>query len=208
MSVLDLPCLVLDSAHKPAHFVSVRNSIESIFSNKSISIEDYDKPVRSVNFSMNAPKVVIGYYGMFRNKAKYSKLNVLYRDSQICQYCGKQFSIDNLNVEHIVPQSKFKAFLKNPALHSKFLKTVGIDKIPQTKNDWLNTVCTCLKCNNKKQNKYLWDTSFKLFSKPFVPKYTPRIVMSIEYAEKIGFLPYLEPHNDGMTVRLFESRKK
>lgn len=208
MDVLDLPCLVLDSAHKPTHFTNAKEAICNVLSDKAISLIDYEEVVHSQKFSMKIPKVIIGYYGTVKSKARYTKLNILYRDDQKCSYCGKRYAINKLNIDHIVPKSKFNEFLKNSHLHEKFKTVVGIDEIPKTKNGWLNTVCTCLKCNEKKGNKYLWNTNYKLLNKPYIPEYTPRIVMTIQYAEKTGFLPYLEKHN-GTFVRLidYELRK-
>ena len=64
---------------------------------------------------------------IFKTKVPYSKRNVLVRDGNICAYCG--IPGKNMTIDHIIP------------------KSLG------GKSTFENTVCACLTCNNKKDNR-------------------------------------------------------
>ena len=55
-----------------------------------------------------------------------SRRNVYIRDGFRCQYCGDQFPINELSLDHVIPRAK------------------------GGKLTWTNTVSACLKCNCKK----------------------------------------------------------
>ena len=201
LDILNLPTLVLDRIHRPIEISNARESVCDILNGKASSILDREYVIHSQRFSMKVPNIIVSYNGIYKTIARWSKLNTLYRDDQQCCYCGKRFlDIKKLNIDHIVPKCKFNNFLKDKSLQAKFIKFVVVE-IPKQKNSWLNTICTCKKCNEKKKNKFIWESGFKLIKKPFIPKYTPKIILSIEYAERNSWIPYLEKFN-GINVRL------
>jgi 5-methylcytosine-specific restriction endonuclease McrA len=74
---------------------------------------------------------------------EYPKRKMIYkRDHYTCQYCG---SIKDLTIDHVIPKSKGGT------------------------NKWDNLVTCCRKCNLKKGNKFLSETSMILRSEPKVP---------------------------------------
>lgn len=179
-------CLVLNSSFMPLRIVSDREAICKLYKNDAYTVVESDKVMRSPSITMRIPTVIalIGYGSMPKRKVGFSKLNVIYRDDQRCQYCGKQFSMDKLTVDHIVPKSRWATIKRT----SK-----------KNWSNWLNTVCACKWCNNKKGNLLPEEAGMKLLKKPFEPKYLPYLVISKKIAEDRGWLPFCN-----ITVRLVE----
>jgi 5-methylcytosine-specific restriction endonuclease McrA len=121
--------------------------------NKIEIIEEYkDIDLNSVSFSMKCPAVVkLTTYKHYknRNKVKFSRYNIFYRDQFKCQYCGKhKKNPEELTFDHVIPRSA------------------------GGKTEWTNIVTACLPCNSKKGNKLLHETSMELLSIPKEPKVT------------------------------------
>lgn len=76
-----------------------------------------------------------------------SKVNILRRDNYTCQYCGKQGSKDNMNIDHVIPKSS------------------------GGKSTWLNMVASCKLCNHKKADRSLAETGWKLIRVPYKPQW-------------------------------------
>lgn len=67
------------------------------------------------------------------------------RDQHLCMYCGDQFSAKDLSRDHIVPTSR------------------------GGRDVWTNCVSACRRCNNRKGNSLLEETSLELLAVPFAP---------------------------------------
>ena len=74
-----------------------------------------------------------------------SRKNVLRRDSNQCQYCGKIDS--HLTIDHVIPKAK------------------------GGKDTWENLVSACNKCNNKKGDRTPHEAQMPLLRKPFRPNH-------------------------------------
>jgi 5-methylcytosine-specific restriction endonuclease McrA len=195
--------LVLDGAHRPTGCESVIKSIKKIVLGKAVSLLDATGILGSERLSMPIPSVVLVYGAVVVPTKKFSRLNVLYRDNQRCVYCGTFRQVNELTVDHIIPDSRWEEFIKNQALQNKLRAYLGSVQIPDRKTGWLNCVAACARCNRKKGHKFAWEAGYRLQSKPFIPKYTPRLVLTWETAEKRGWLPYIEKHN-GQIIKLVE----
>ena len=141
--------LVLNAGYEPLHTVSWQRAVCLIFTSKAEVVEEYTRMIRSVSSVINLPKVIrlTAYVRMFHNYgiAKCTRKNILIRDNNECQYCGKKMTNSEATLDHIVPKSK------------------------GGKNDFLNLVTCCKKCNHKKGNKFLSQTSMKLRRRPKIP---------------------------------------
>jgi len=194
------PTLVLNNK-EPIKFISAKTAMEKILCDKAIAIDNYDIPVRSMKLSLFLPNIIESNCFNPKVTKKFSKLNVLYRDDQICSYCLKKLPIDKLTIDHVIPKSKWKVAVKNNKVISKYEKTIGVS-FPKKLNSWLNCVAACKKCNSKiKKDKYLWETNLKLYNKPFIPAYTPRIILSEYIARERNWYKYLNKYNDGRIVK-------
>lgn len=169
--------LVLNAAFLPVEVISARDAIISLYQNKSFTVVESDKVMRSPSITFKVPHVIslLKHKKIPKRKVGYSSLKVLYRDDLTCQYCGKKFKVNDLTIDHIIPKSRWKEVKRT----SKRNWTT-----------WLNCVCACKWCNNKKGNDLLNETNMKLIRKPYVPTYMPHITVSYENAKTRGWLPF------------------
>ena len=169
--------LKLNSAFLPLDVISVTDAITMLYQSKAFTVIETDKVMRSPSITMKVPSVisVINYHRTPKRKVGYSDLNVIYRDDMVCQYCGKRFEMTDLNIDHVIPKSRWQVIKRT------------------SKRDWtnfLNCVCSCKWCNNKKGNMLLQEAKMKLIRKPFVPTYLPYIVVKHSVAKEKGWLPF------------------
>lgn len=200
------PTLVLSKSKEPVRFVSSRTALEKVLCEKATIIDAHrDIPVRSMKIKLHLPNVIESYCFSPKITKKFSKLNVVYRDDQTCGYCLKRLPVNKLTIDHIIPKSRWKNSCKDQRVIDKFKKSTGLAQFPKKLNSWLNCVAACKKCNSKiKKDKYIWETGLVLINKPYIPEYTPRIIISREIAEKRRWIKYLSKFNDGRIVRLVE----
>lgn len=180
--------LVLNNSYTPIDVTSIKGAMRLILRGKAKVIqEDTVQTIRSANIVIPVPSVisVLGFNKVPKRIAKFSKLNVIYRDNQICAYCGKQLPINKLTVDHIIPISRYLQF--NPS------SVTGA-------STWENCVCACEICNFRKGNKLLSELGWKLRIKPSVPTYLPHIVISKRQAEIKNWLPFC-----GFNVRVVDT---
>jgi 5-methylcytosine-specific restriction endonuclease McrA len=185
--MLNTDVLVLNSGFIPIRIATARDAICLLTADKAISVIDSTESVRSPSISMKIPSVIsiLGYNELPKKKVIFSKLNIIYRDDMICQFCNKRFSIRDLTVDHVIPGSRWEA------LTGKSLRT-GY-------SSWENMVCACKWCNNKKGNKLIKELGWTLLEKPVEPKYMPHIILSYDKAIKKGWLPFC-----GFNVKLLK----
>lgn len=169
---------MLNRGFLPLDIVSDRDAISLLYQNKVFTVVESEKVMRSPSIVMKVPLVIasLTYSHMPIRKVHFSKLNVIYRDDQTCQYCGKQFPVNQLEIDHIIPKSRWRIIKHTSKC---------------TWTNWLNCVCVCHWCNNAKGNKLPEEIGWKLLRKPFEPKYLPHIVISRKKAEQNGWLPFM-----------------
>ena len=92
---------------------------------------------------------------------KLTRNNVFERDKNACQYCGKRFPREELNLDHVIPR------------HSGGRTT------------WENIVCSCVSCNSRKANRLPHEAHMRLIRKPAKPKWRPVIslVLGMQHRE-------------------------
>lgn len=94
------------------------------------------------------PEIVLvsTYNGFPKQRNTFSRHRIYKLYDNQCQYCGKYFNTSDLNVDHIVAQSK------------------------GGKTCWENCVLACIPCNSKKANHSLEEVGMKLIcGKPKKP---------------------------------------
>jgi len=94
-----------------------------------------------------------------------------------CQYCGRQYPMYELTVDHVIPISRWDE--------------IPPEKKPLASNSWENQVCACKRCNTLKGNKLIEESSLTLIRKPSEPKYMPYLIITKEKADKYGWLEFL-----------------
>ena len=107
--------------------------------------------VRTVSFRIGVPRVILlAVFDRFPKKeVKFTRHNIFERDKNTCQYCGKVFERNDLNLDHVVPRDR-----GGPT-------------------SWENIVCSCIPCNTRKANKTPREASMKLIRPPTRPKWRP-----------------------------------
>ncbi len=125
------PCLVLNADFRPLSYYplslwSWQEAIKNVFLDRVDIVAQYDQPIRSPSFSINAPSVVSlrDYVHQDRPPA-FTRFNVFLRDGFACVYCGHE-AREDLTFDHVVPRSK------------------------GGRTSWTNIVAACSPCNLRK----------------------------------------------------------
>lgn len=99
-----------------------------------------------------APEIItyLEYKGMGvptnrHHTPKFSRRNVFLRDKNTCQYCGRSFDSENLNLDHVVPKSRGGEM------------------------NWTNIVLSCIDCNTRKSNRTPKEAGMSLVRTPVRP---------------------------------------
>ena len=136
-------------------------------------------PVRECDFAIK-----VGHGGEIRAPtvvlcANYAKIpthtpslcadSIFKRDKYKCQYCGHTFSRAELNLDHIIPESR------------------GGPK------SWPNIVTSCKRCNTLKDNRTPQEAGMRLLRKPTTPKAIP-ISFAFREAKHPSWTPFLHSY--------------
>jgi len=78
-----------------------------------------------------------------RRLLRANRRNLLLRDENSCQYCGKSMSPSQLSVDHVVPTSR-----------------------GGSSRSWENQVIACRRCNGRKGNRLLSEAGMRLVRSP------------------------------------------
>lgn len=110
---------------------------------------DDNQTIRTITYKLKIPRIILLfiYDKMPARKVKFTRRNVYKRDGNRCQYCGKKFRPEDLNLDHVIPVS------------------CG------GKDNWYNVVCSCVSCNLRKGNKSLVEAGMSLTRKPTRPNW-------------------------------------
>ena len=142
--------LKLDNSYRPIEIVDAIEALVLCLIGKAQAIENYKKEIKSVSDSFKLPAVIVlNRYVKFQFKAVAAhRREIITRDNNTCQYCGKEFPSNKLTLDHLIPKSK------------------------GGKNTWENLVTACKKCNQKKGNRTPEESNMPLINRPRKPKYS------------------------------------
>jgi 5-methylcytosine-specific restriction endonuclease McrA len=126
------------------------------FSDDATGGEDF---VHSISIRIRIPRIILLlFFDRMPNKeVKFTRQNVFERDKNTCQYCGKKFDRNELNIDHVVPRQ-----------HG------GL-------TTWTNVVCSCIGCNSRKANRTPEQAHMHLVRKPKKPRWRP--FLEIQFAK-------------------------
>ena len=107
--------------------------------------------VRTPRLSVLVPRVIrlVTYDKIPKREVKFSRKNILARDGNRCQYCGKRLPVSQLSLDHVHPKSR------------------------GGKSSWTNVVTACNPCNTRKGGRLPAEAAMKLRTVPAVPKRNP-----------------------------------
>lgn len=138
--------LILNQNYEPLTICNWKKAVVLLYLGKAEIVERSDgKMLRSVSTAIPMPSIVrlSVFYRVPHKRVILSRKNILRRDGNRCQYCGRGDL--PLTVDHIIP------------------KTRGGE------DSWENLVCACIRCNNKKGDRTPEEAGMKLLSVPRRP---------------------------------------
>ena len=147
-SLEKFPALVLNADYRPLSYYplsiwSWQDSVKSVFLDKVIIVNNYDRIIRSPSFNMKLPSVIaLKSFVRPQSNPNFTRFNVFLRDKFLCQYCG---SGDELTFDHLLPRSKGGT------------------------TNWDNVVTACSSCNVQKGGRLLNNSGMILNQKPYQP---------------------------------------
>jgi 5-methylcytosine-specific restriction endonuclease McrA len=126
--------------------------------------------VRSPCIVLRVPRVLLlnSYDRVPRREIRFSRRNVYLRDAHTCQYCGRIFREEELNLDHVVPRD------------------VG------GKTNWENIVTACVRCNSRKANRLPEPAGMTLCRAPARPKWRLVVASSLSSDELAVWKEFLE----------------
>lgn len=181
--VLNTSVLVLNRFYMAVHVVSVRRAFILLYRDSAevIHVEDgqyanydfsswcevselqweepgrYDEWVRTIHFQIQVPRVIrlLQFDRPARQTTRFSRRTLFARDQNRCQYCGKNLSMNQMSLDHVVPRSR------------------------GGETSWENVVCSCVACNTRKGGRTPQEARMKLISKPARPKLNPLMTVKL-----------------------------
>ena len=123
-----MKALKLDATYRPIEVIDAIEALVMCLVGKALPVETYESNISSPSRTFKLPAVIVlKTVVKFRfNSVVCNRYNIILRDKNQCQYCGKNFSNEQLTLDHIMPKSR------------------------GGKNTWTNLVASCKKCNQKK----------------------------------------------------------
>ena len=139
--------LKLDASWRPIEIIDGFKGFNMCFTGRANVVLNYDDGF--------FPAVIVLKSYIRKNFMSYAcnRKNVVWRDKNVCQYCGNRFCFADLTMDHVIPKSR------------------GGDK------SWTNIVASCKRCNNNKGNRTPEEAKMPLIKKPFIPKWNIHVIL-------------------------------
>jgi len=168
--------LILNSHYRPHEVIDWKEAVTRMFNGKLQILAQYDEVLAHidaqtlntfpklksalrylintdvVSLEIKVPAVAVlssANVRRKRDKVRFSKTAICYRDNFTCQYCGKKLPLSLLEKEHVIPKSQ------------------GGQSV------WDNIVAACKPCNQEKAGMTPEQAGMPLLSVPVKPKSLP-----------------------------------
>lgn len=153
--------LLLNSTFEPLKVIHWKKAVLMVLLDKVEVLEEYDRLIRGIRFSMKLPAVIRLRRFIQRNRilVKFSRQNLFIRDRRTCQYCGEPFEPNELTYDHVIPRSK------------------------GGQTEWTNVVTCCTACNLKKGGRTPEEAGMSLIKKPKAPVWIPLLYKILKIEE-------------------------
>jgi 5-methylcytosine-specific restriction endonuclease McrA len=151
--------LLLNITYEPLKIINWKKAITMLCLGKVEVIEEYDRDIHSVSFTLRLPSVVRLLKMVKRHKSpvKFSRQNIYARDRYRCQYCGDRYATEELTYDHVLPKSR------------------------GGRTEWENIVTCCIDCNREKGGRTPKEASMALVRKPSRPTWIPALRITIGF---------------------------
>jgi len=138
------PVLVLNASYEPINVCAARRAIILVLKGVAMMEEANGNVLHAARVAMRVPSVIrlLEYRRIPHQTRALSRKNILLRDRNTCQYCGKALAAGELTLDHVIPRSRGGA------------------------STWENLVACCHSCNRKKGNLLPHESNMKLLREP------------------------------------------
>ncbi len=143
-SVMQEPVLVLNATFEPINVTAVRRALGLLLKGVAQAEETNHSEVHSPSQTMKVPSVIrlVAYRHIPQQTRALSRKNILLRDRNTCQFCGRTFSASALTLDHVLPRSR------------------------GGRSSWENLVACCYDCNNQKGDRTPEEAGLTLVRRP------------------------------------------
>jgi len=142
-----MPVLVLNSSFQPLSVIPERRLIVLLSKQKVTFLDNsmrelIEESIKARRLELERPVIVqlLANVRIPRVALQPTRSNILLRDDETCQYCGKHSR--DLTLDHIIPRSR------------------------GGQSTWENLVASCKACNGKKGNRLLKEVNMRLLRQP------------------------------------------
>jgi 5-methylcytosine-specific restriction endonuclease McrA len=181
---LDQRVLVLNRLWQAVNIIGMRRALSLVFRGRASVIRAEDashrvypgdawlelsraeppdpaSAIRTPGVHLRPPRVILlgAYDKVPRREIRFSRRNVYLRDSHCCQYCGRRFDEEELNLDHVVPRERG-----------------GV-------TSWENIVTACIRCNAAKGNRLPNQAGMTLRRAPQRPRWRMLVAASLSEEE-------------------------
>jgi 5-methylcytosine-specific restriction endonuclease McrA len=159
--------LVLNKVWLPIHIIDTKKAMCLIYQDSAHSLDrdyiayDFENwlefsrlektypVVSTVRYQIAVPEIIVltKYDKLPRHEVKYSRQTLFEQYFFKCAYCNKEFSRNDLTIDHVIPRSR------------------------GGKTDYGNTISSCKACNFKKADRTPEEAGMKLHFKPKKPRW-------------------------------------
>jgi 5-methylcytosine-specific restriction endonuclease McrA len=138
------PVLVLNATFEPINVTAVRRAMVLMLKGVAQAEELNHAEVHSPSRALRVPSVIrlLAYRHIPQQSRALSRKNILLRDRNTCQFCGRIFSASELTLDHVVPRSR------------------------GGRSSWENLVACCYQCNNHKGDRTPEEAGLQLVRRP------------------------------------------
>ena len=143
-SVMQAPVLVLNATFEPINVTAVRRALVLMLKGVAQAEETSHAEVHSTSRAVQVPSVIrlLSYRHIPQQSRALSRKNILLRDRNTCQFCGRAFPASELTLDHVMPRSR------------------------GGRSSWENLVACCYTCNNRKGDRTPEEAGIKLQRRP------------------------------------------
>jgi 5-methylcytosine-specific restriction endonuclease McrA len=143
-AIMQDPVLVLNATFEPINVTAVRRAMVLMIKGVAQAEEINSTEVHSASRALPVPSVIrlLAYRHIPQQTRALSRKNILLRDRNTCQFCGRTLPASDLTLDHVVPRSR------------------------GGRSSWENLVACCYQCNNSKGNRTPEEAGFALARRP------------------------------------------
>jgi 5-methylcytosine-specific restriction endonuclease McrA len=143
-AVMQDPVLVLNATFEPINVTAVRRALVLLLKGVAQAEELNTSQVHSTSRTVQVPSVIrlLAYRHIPQQTRALSRKNILLRDHNTCQFCGRTFPASELTLDHVMPRSR------------------------GGRSSWENLVACCYACNNSKGDRTPEEAGLELSRRP------------------------------------------